>query len=285
MILTTMNIYDYTDYRKFLYDYYMEQKSRHRYFTVRYIAKKVGFRSASFFSQLVNDKSNISLELARKFSSFMGLTKNQSDYFEALICYNQARLHSEKRMFFEKLTTFKNSRIKCIDAKYFEFYDKWYYSAIRELLYFYEFKDDYKKLARLLIPSITVLEAQRAIARLEKWGLIKKDCRGYFSRSDKENITTGSDAQSFHINNYQQAILKLAADALDMIPRNHRQFSTLTMSLSPQGFQMFKDELQQFRRRLLDIAQKDSSENRVYQLNFQLFPLTKQVTKDENNED
>lgn len=278
-----MNIYDYTDYRKFLYDFYMEKKAKHRYFTVRYIAKNVGFKSASFFSQLIKGKSNISLELARKFSSFFNLTANQADYFEALICYNQAKSHDEKKFYFEKLSSFKNSRIKTIDAKYFEFYDKWYYTAIRELLYFYPLKEDYKKLAKLLIPAISPVQAQRAIARLVKWGMIKKDEAGFYTRSDTHSITTGIDAQSFYINNYQQAILKLARDALDNFPRDQRQFSTLTMSLSPQGYEKFKDELQQFRSRLLELAEQDSFEERVYQLNFQLFPLTKQTKRDEND--
>ncbi len=275
-----MNIYDYTDYRKFLYDYYLQQKAEHRHFTLRYIAKEVGFRSASFFSQLINGKSNISLKMARRFSTFMKLNPTQEEYFQTLICYNQAKTHDEKKIFFEKLTGFRNSRIKCIDSKYFEFYDKWYYTAIRELLYIHPFDGNYKKLGRLLIPSIGLSEAQKAIRRLEKWGLIKRGENGLFYRSDNQNITTGSDAQSFYINNYQQAILKLAGDALDNIPRDQRQFSTLTMSLSPKGYEKFKDELQLFRRRLLEIAQEDSSEDRVYQLNFQLFPLTKKAKRD-----
>ena len=272
-----MNIFDYTDYRKFLYDYYIEQKSKHSFFTVRYIAEKVGFRSASFFSQLIKGRSNISLELAGKFSTFLGFTDNQRAYFQTLICYNQAKCHDDKRIFFEKLTSFRHSRIKKIDAKLFAFYDKWYYSAIRELLHFYSFYGDFKELARLLEPSITPQQAKTAINRLLKWGLIKKDELGLYHRSDNQSITTGPDAQSFYINNYQQAVLHLAKAALDNFPRNERQFSTLTMSLSQSGYKRFEDELQQIRHRLLAIAEQDSSEDRVYQLNIQLFPLTKQI--------
>ncbi len=279
--MAQMDIFSYTDYRKFLNDYYLDNKSRNRHFTVRYIAEQVGFKSASFFSQLVNGRSNISLELARKFSSFMNLNKNQSDYFETLILYNQSKTHDEKKSHFEKLTTFKQSRIKQIDSKYFEFYDKWYYSAIRELLYLFPFNgEDYKELARLLEPSISPQQARRAISRLESWGLICKDQKGCYVRSDKKSISTGLDAQSFYINNYQQAVLNLAQQAIDNFPKESRQFSTLTLSLSPAGYRKFLLELQDFRHRLLAIGEEDCTEDRVYQLNMQLFPITKQVKKE-----
>lgn len=275
-----MNIFDYTDYRKFLHDYYTEQKSKHSYFTVRYIAEKVGFKSASFYCQLINRRSNISLELAQKFCEFFKFTPNQSEYFIALICYNQAKSHDEKKLYFEKLTSFRSSRIKNIDSKFFEYYDKWYYSAIRELLFFYKFKDNYKELSKQLEPPISPQQAESAIKRLHKWGFIQKDENSFFVRSDNRSTTTGPDAESFYINNYQTAVLQLARAALDYFPREQRQFSTLTMSLSEKGYERFLDELQQMRSRLLSIAEQDSEENRVYQLNLQLFPLTKQIDRD-----
>ncbi|MFP4162403.1 MAG: TIGR02147 family protein [Chitinispirillaceae bacterium] len=275
-----MDIFNYTDYRKFLNDYYLEKKSCHRHFTVRYIAKEVGFKSASFFSQLVRGRSNISLELAGKFSTFMNLTKTQSAYFETLILYNQARSHEEKRIYFEKLTTFRQSKIKQIDAKYFEFYDKWYYSALRELFYIYPFDGkDYKGLAKLLEPSISPQQARRAVARLEKWGLIRKDQNGFYVRSDNQSISTGLDAHSFYINNYQRAVLNLAKEAIDNFAKDSRQFSTLTLSLSPSGYKNFLWELQEFRHKLLSLGENDSEEDRIYQLNIQLFPLSKQLQR------
>lgn len=274
-----MNIYDYTDYRKFLLDFYTERKAKYDYFSVRYIAENVGFQSASFFSQLVKGRSNMSVELIRKFSTFLGFSKIQSEYFETLVLYNQSKTHDKKKLYFEKLSSFRNSKLKQIDSRYFEFYDKWYYSAIRELLYIYPFKDNIKELSKLLIPSISPQETRKAIENLIKWGLIIKDDQGHYVRSDNFSITTGPDAQSFYLNNYQHAVLQLAKSAIDNFPKDTRQFSTLTMSLSPEGYSKFTDALQEFRCRLLKIAEQDSSEDRVYQLNMQLFPLTKQIKR------
>jgi uncharacterized protein (TIGR02147 family) len=278
-----MNIFDYTDYRKFLRDYYQEQKARNHGFTVRYIAEKVGFRSASFFCQLMNGRSNISQELVRKFCLFLDFNERESSYFECLVGYNQSKDHINKKKLFEKVISFRQSKLRTIDAKLFEFYDKWYYNAIRELLYFFPFRGDFHELAKALNPAISPAEAKRAVQRLESWGLIKKDNTGNYVRSDNQSITTGIDAQSFYINNYQHAVLDLAKASLDRFPREERSLSTLTMSLSSEAYRKIEEEVHLFRRRLLTVAEEDKNEERVYQMNIQLFPMTN-VLKGMNNE-
>jgi uncharacterized protein (TIGR02147 family) len=272
-----MNIFNYTDYRKYLKDYYKEKKAEDRAFTVRYIARKVGFRSASFFSQLINGRSNMSTELVYKFCRFLELDNKEREYFESLVNYNQAKNHAQKKSLFEKLASFKQSKLRTIDANLYEYYDKWYYSAIRELLYFFPFRGDFRALAKTLNPQIRPTEAERAIMLLEKWGLITKDKNGGYVRSDSRSITTGTEAQSFFINNFQHAVLDLAKGALDRFPRDVRSFSTLTMSLSNNAYRRIEEEISQCRRRILSIAEEDTSEDTVYQMNVQLFPVTRSL--------
>jgi uncharacterized protein (TIGR02147 family) len=47
------------------------------------------------------------------------------------------------------------------------------------------------------------------------------------------------------------------------------------MSVSQNGFEKIKSELQAFRKKIISIAENDSGEDRVVQFNMQLFPLTK----------
>lgn len=275
-----MNIFDYTDYRKYLRDFYENRKAVDRSFTVRHIAENVGFKSASFFCQLMNGRSNMSPELTCKFSKFIGHNKKECDYFETLVSYNQAKNHPQKKKFFEKLISFKQSKIRTIDSNLYEFYDKWYYNAIRELLFFYPFNGNFQVLGKILNPSISPAEAQKAVTLLDQWGLIKRDASGRYVRSDDQSITTGMKAQSFYVNNFQHAVLDLAKGALDRFPRDERSLSTLTMSLSPEGYHKMESEIHLFRRRMLTIAEEDTRENRVYQMNIQLFPVTNVFTGD-----
>ena len=59
-----MNLFAYSDYRLLLKDMYQERKRREPKFSYRYIALHAGFKSAGFFSQIIQGKSNISMRTA-----------------------------------------------------------------------------------------------------------------------------------------------------------------------------------------------------------------------------
>lgn len=269
------NIFDYMDYRAFLKDVYQENKARNPAYSCRFIARHVGFRSASFFSQILKGRSNISLGMAARFAAFLKLKRKEVDFFEALVLFNQAKGHEEKKQGFERLMAFRSSRVRIVGADQYEFYEKWYYTAIREALYFRPFQGNYEELAKLLSPPIKPAEARQAVALLLKLGMIKKNSQGRFVRSDAVSNSTGYEANAVAIQNFQLQTLALAGEAIDRFPREARSLSTLTFSLSPKGYQAIEEELKGFRRKLLQIAEGDQKEDAVYQVNFQVFPLTK----------
>lgn len=269
------NVFDYTDYREFLRDAYRENNDRNPAFSYRYIASKVGFRSASFFSQILKGKSNISVSTAARFAAFLKLKRKEIDFFEALVHYNQAKTHAEKKLAFERLMSFRGSRVKIVGADSYEFYEKWYYTAIRELLWFEPFRGDYDALARKVSPAIKSAEARQTIALLLRLGLAARDSQGRIVRADSVSSSTGYEASATAIHNFQLQTLSLAGEAIDRFPRDKRSLSTLTFSLSDKGYQAIAEELQGFRRKLLKIAESDAGEDTVYQVNFQVFPLTR----------
>jgi uncharacterized protein (TIGR02147 family) len=269
------NVFDYMDYRVFLKDTYQENKARNPGYSCRFIAQKVGFKSASFFSQILNGRSNISLSMAARFAAFLKLKRKEVDFFEALVMFNQAKSHEEKKQGFERLMAFRSSRVKIVGADQYEFYEKWYYTAIREVLYFQPFQGNFEDLAKLLSPPIKTVEAKQAVALLLKLGMIKKNSQGRFVRSDAISDSTGYEANATAIHNFQLQTLTLAGESIDRFPRETRSISTLTFSLSPKGFKAIEEELKGFRRKLLQIAEGDQQEDTVYQVNFQVYPLTK----------
>ena len=54
------SIFDYTDYRKFLRDRFVETKAKEPTFTYRNLALRAGFKSAGFFTQVLQGKTNLS---------------------------------------------------------------------------------------------------------------------------------------------------------------------------------------------------------------------------------
>ncbi len=269
-----VSVFDYTDFRKFLSDFYEEKKSSNKNFSHRYIARRIGLKSSGHFSQILSGRANISIGFIDRFAEFLQLNKRETPYFQSMVLFNQAKTHDVKKRYFEKMISFKEGVIHTINVEQYEFYEKWYFTAIRELLSFYPFRDDYESLAGMLVPAITAAEAREAIVLLERLRLIRREPAGGYAVTDAL-ITTGYDAQSNCINDFVGNALKLSKGAIDRFDRKERIFSWVSLSLSSQGYETIIEELRESRRRIMNIAANDPSPNRVYLFNFQFFPLSK----------
>jgi uncharacterized protein (TIGR02147 family) len=76
--------------------------------------------------------------------------------------------------------------------------------------------------------------------------------------------------------------MDLGKRALRTVPSAERDISVLTMTLSPDAFRMVKSEIQAFRKRIAKIAVDDANPDRVFQMNMQLFPVSRRPKEDAN---
>lgn len=278
-----INIFDYTDFRKYLNDFYIAKKNIQPSFSYRIIAQKVGFKSAGHFTKIIQGKTNISLALCQRFVEFLSLNKRQSDYFQIMVLYNQAKSHDEKRKHFEKMMSFKESTVQVMDSSHYEFYDKWYYTVIREVIGSYPFRGDYKQLASLVEPSISPEEARKAVLLLEKLQLICKGEDGIYSQT-VPLLQNDYTVPSVAINNFVLSMLDMAKESLDRFPRDKRMLSSTTITISEQTFQKIQKEIIDFRARIMNLAAQDKNPQRSYNFNFQVFPVTKTFNMENGNE-
>ncbi len=79
-----ISIFDYTDYRVFLSDYYNFQKKQSKAFSYRYFAQKVNLKSSGYYKELVDGKRNLSRTLMVKFFKALKLNKKESEYSKQL---------------------------------------------------------------------------------------------------------------------------------------------------------------------------------------------------------
>jgi len=273
-------IFDYTDYRLFLADYYTEKRAQNPGFSYRFIAQHVGFKSAGHFTKIIQGKANISIELALRFAGFFKLNKKQTGYFQALVLYNQAKNHSDKRRYFKKLMSFKEAKIVTVNASQYELYEKWYYTVVREMLAFFPFKDNFGELAATIAPPITENEARKAIDVLERLGFITKDDSGYYRQVDPL-IMAGRENSFLAIDNFIMNNLDLARRSIDNFSKDERKLSATTITVSKETYEKIIKELREFREHILNMAQQDKNPDRSYQFNFQVFPVTKKPASEE----
>lgn len=270
------SIYTYYDYRRYLSDFYREKKALNSNFSYRYMSGKLDIDHA-LIVKILRGERHVSSKKVDTFAVLLGLSERQRAYFRLLVAFGKAKSHEDRKLFFEKLLVFSDLAVKKIDAGQYEFYQRWYYTAVRELINITRFSDDYQWLARSVHPAITPSQAKRAVKLLERLGMIHRDGEGYYQLTDGF-ITTGEQWHSIAIRVFQKEACTLAAGALDSIPPEERDISTVTLSLNEEGLNRLRDSLATLRREIIEVAASCDSVDRVYQINLQLFPVSVKIS-------
>lgn len=269
-----INIYEYLDYRAFLRDLYTEKKENVRGFSYRSFCRRAGIVNPSFLKLVIDGKRNLTPASIMKFSKGFGFKRHQAEFFHNLVMFNQSATHEEKNHYYKKLSSSKRYiEVKHIERDQFEYFSKWYYAAIRELISVPGFKNDPEWIAKRLNPQVTPKEAAEAIELLIKLELVGLRADGCLFQKDR-NITTPSEATSLAIVNFQREMMKRAMEATEKMRAHHREISTLTIAVTKEKFEEAKKKIKNFRRELHAFLSECESPEAVYQLNFQLFPLS-----------
>lgn len=268
------SVFEYTDYRRYLREYYDERKKVMPQFSYQYLADKAGFRTKTFLHKVMKGEKALSRDGTLKVADAIKLSKQETAFFEALVCFNEARSPKQRdyyRKRMQELAGHKDARR--LRTAQFDYFGKWYHAVIRELATLFDWNDDYALLARTLSPPISPDEARGSVELLLEHGLLKKTGAGRYLQTDMA-VTTGAYVTTAIVHDYQRAAMRLAEEALGRYRKEMRDISTLTVGISHTGFERIRDELTAFRERLARIVAEDEPADRVYQMNFQLFPVT-----------
>jgi uncharacterized protein (TIGR02147 family) len=158
------------------------------------------------------------------------------------------------------------------------YFEKWYNSAVRELVCIYDFADNWDLLASVVKPAITPRDAKQSVQLLQRLNLIKKQKSGTYVQVNAA-ITSGNEMISFARRAFNSSMLILARDSNETLPPDMRNISGITMGISKPCYDVLLTELAAFKERIISIVNRDEGSSRVYQFNFQLFPLSEDITR------
>lgn len=267
------DIFSYLDYREFLRDHYNHHKIHHSYFSFRYVAGKTGL-DASFYVKVLNKQKHIANTAIPILSTFLKLQKREATYFSTLVYFNKAKTADQESLYLQKLLLLRKPSATVIENDLHEYFAAWWNVAIREELNILKFTDNYEELAARIQPAITVQQARRSVKLLQKLGLIKQDENNIFKPAHDFLTTNGID-NAKAIRAYQKTALKLASSAIDLVPREDRDMSTLTISTSHACLEAIRERLSEVRREIMEMVRQDQHAEEVFQINIQIFPVTK----------
>ncbi|MBN1129264.1 MAG: TIGR02147 family protein, partial [Chitinispirillaceae bacterium] len=246
--------------------------------TNRSFAKALGINSSSWLTNVLSGAKGITKETAHAISDYLGHDEWELRYFEILVHFNQAKTVEKRNGFFSDLKKHLLKKgyhtLHVLEPDQYEFYAKWYYTAVRSLLGMYSMGDEYNRIGRMTSPSITAVQAKKTIKLLTRLGLIKKNDAGRYELTGT-SITTGTNVKSLAVANFQRETMRLGVEAIDRYPQPVRDISTMSVGISEQGYKKIAAILADCRKAIADTANNDQNADRVYQINFQAFPLSK----------
>lgn len=267
-------IYEYSDYRKYLADLFLFNKSVSTVFSHRYIIQKAGFSSPAMLKNVILGKRHLSLSAAERFSSVFDMDNGERQFFLLLVRFGIAKTLAEKEKCHQKIARIKRTaKIKRLDDDYYDVLDTWWHLAIREAVALPDAKSSSKWIARVLQPNITPKEAAHSLWLLRRLGLIRKHLEAW--QPADSTIQTDPTVVSVKAANFHRQMIQLGGESISRFPVDQREISGTTLRISKRELSKFKELLRDFRSHLLQLAERSEDADAVYQLNFQLFPLVK----------
>jgi uncharacterized protein (TIGR02147 family) len=271
-------IYEYDNYRFFLRDYFREQKRLKEMFSHRYFARRAGFASSSFCAHVIEGKRNLTESSLGKMVRGLKLTGKASSYFATLVAFNQARTVEERERTFRTLERLRKSTdLYRLNRKQWAYYDEWYYPVIRELAVYADWQGDYRKLGALVRPVVSPEKARQAVETLVAIGMLRPLGEGRYEQPSEG--VTASDVPSAVTRSTRKEFLLRAIEAAETLPVDERHVSGVTVAMSRGRYEAFVEKMDELRRMVLAAAIEEPEVERVYQFNFQAFPLSEPVDR------
>ena len=272
-------IFLYSNYREFLRDYYLAQKKSVPKLTFRLFAQQAGFSSASFQKLVMDGKKNLTMESILKISRAVRLNKKAGEYFKALVFFNQVKTLEEKKYFLKIIDSFrkKNKPEKLLPREY-DYLKEWYHCVIREMVDFPDFKEDPEYINKKLLYAVKPDAIRKSLDFLLETGFLVRDGNGKLTKKDK-TLATGEIVDQEILGtiarNHHCSMIDLARKAASNLPKEERSVSNTTLGISAAAYESVLKRIEQLRLEILEIAAADPAADRVFQLNVNLFPLTK----------
>ncbi len=160
----------------------------------------------------------------------------------------------------------------------------WYHYAILELAKTKGFRTDPRWVARKL--GISAIEAKEAFHRLIALKLIEITSNGRLLKTPKSHTNIQHPFSNSAFRKLQKQILQQALEALDQIPYEERDQSSMTVAIDISRLDAAREKITVFRRELSAFLQPQKKDlDEVYQLSISLFPAKRVELSTENLEE
>ncbi|MFT4705342.1 MAG: hypothetical protein ACI81R_003050 [Bradymonadia bacterium] len=269
------DIYRYLDYPSWLRDEYDARRTEEPGFTHRSFSQLCGYRSSGALALIMSGRRNLSRSAAQRVSDLFELEDGERAHLFRMLDYEQAADFAARAAVVTRMRASKRFAEHwrgTIDA--YEFYGDPWVPVVREFVSLDTFTEDPQALAALAYADVTPEQCAIALEKLESIGQLERDADGRL-RHTQRVVATPAEVRSDALKTFQRMMMRLAADALDEQAPEQRDMRVTTMAISHDQSRRIKALVTQMHKEVLDIVSEDEPIEVLYQLNTQLFALTR----------
>jgi uncharacterized protein (TIGR02147 family) len=270
------SVFDYIDYRHYLTDLCESLRREDSSVSYRSFARMAGSSSPNFLQLIRDRKLNIGDEQLGQLMRALAMPRREQKYLQSMVAFDHAKNHKSKdALFRQMINTRQYSSIKQLHKEQYEFFSHWYIPVVRELITHPDYPDDPAWIADQIVPPVSPAKVKQSIALLEKLNMIKRCEPGGRWEQTEAVVSTRSEVLSLAVTNYHKEVIGFGRAALERFDSRERDIRGLTLGLTAEGYKEVKSRLEATWREILAYAETQQKAERIYQLNFQLFPLSK----------
>ncbi|WII72671.1 TIGR02147 family protein [Bdellovibrio sp. 22V] len=241
---------------EFLLNEFQRRRSQNPTLTNAQFAKILGIPS-SRLSDYINGRRIMTTTIGRQIVKGLGMTENDFDHLKNLIEFDRKKIK----------TLMPESQLK---EDEFAIICDWYHFAILALVPIKTFQPNPQWIAERL--NIPLEVAHAAIDRLVRLGLLVLE-DGKFIVTQKQLETTHNIPSESLRRSHKQSLVQVL-DNMDRVPLDLRDVTSITFPMNRKKIPEAKRLIRNFRRKMATLMTQGPKTD-VYNLNVQLFPVTK----------
>ena len=237
-------------------------------------ARTLGLKSTSSLTKVLNGEREAGPELLEKLIAYFKFNRTEENQFRNLVALSKLKDSAALKIALaESLSKSEQSKTlkrRILEIDQFELLESYLPLAVRECTRLARMSA--AKLGRLFVRTSEddIKKALQVLSRLE---LVKQDSLGHFVATD-DHLATVHEIPSEAVQAYHQSGLGLADEKLAELDPVDRDFQSLVLLMNHAQLPEVKKKLRDFMD-TLELSQASAQVNQLYQIQFQIFPLTK----------
>lgn len=276
--LASLEVSGFLDYREFLKNFYeawrtqSKPKKTHKDFS-----EFLGFdRENNTIRLVISGKRNLSQLHSKQICSALNLTKERRRYFLTLVDYCDERKQEKRQKIFLDLIQIRQALSKNqVDVDQLEYCKKWFHPTIFEALRLGLLAGSPEEIQNSLVFPLRLDEIKFSLEVLERIGLLGFEAKtnSYFPL--KKQIWVDGSYNKLAVTQYHQQMIAIAADSITRVESKDRVIEALTLSVNQATLDKIRNKIAVVLDEVMQEEEQIDEADQVYQLNLQLFPLTK----------